>query len=860
MKQKFRLFVVWMMIFSLLAEGYAPLFAESSATDPLRVASDRYQATYKEYSTAVSSGAPLEEIQAKFNTYMEAYTQYQRLVTQTRGDTAVTNAPAETAGTTSAGETSSPATTADDAASVAVPADADTASGTLISSKIPQTAKGWFGKIFTHLKEKFLGKAGSKEMPLLEKIAWNIGKAIVPSFAVMLTTALLAPFSPVAMIVGGIVVGAAMGGLMTYAYEKRMNARYREIPKEDAKIWRDVTVSAAVEAVMAPFNLMTGGLFGMAGPTVGSAVTRVALTQAALGFTGSAISSGVGGVVKNIWARNVFHYPEKIAANEARIDAVLDAHVKSGQPLSETEIAELNRLQTEIDQMKGESYSSEDFTKDLKRAAVGSVISGFMGSVVSDKLYSYDKGRWADRLSIKLFGSTAQGKALSSVVSTIPTNFLGGMAGAELEKSFIRDDIKDLRSEQAKYAAGSPAYEYYQGVLTSMQSKHDSIKSTEAGFNSAANSVAVRAGQLSVQALKYNIYDAPKARKAAVEDLYRMQNKDWKKANEKYEAYQKVVEGKPELRNYRNPITYAKALQQYNQKASAARAEWMKQCVTAQNNEKLPENIALKEQVSQKFDREVKLNQMLELGRLSGGEKHVEAMMAVLKENNPEYAALPQDQLRYKAITAIARSYDDKYAQCTTKVNGLNETMKKYEDYKAGRIQLTEDEARVLEGRKSLISPSQYKAALVEQKVYEMKSNNVRWDVVEKRMPEILTQAEAETLNQYGGWNGVLVSEMYANGLARYKYDPEGRVNFAAEMKKLAAKIPGMVESGIVNDYKTEVNNAITGAIIPKITSGNAADDFLKTFTKSAITTGAGNAIDTVYNTSKERIMSGFKR
>ncbi|HNW36921.1 MAG TPA: hypothetical protein PKM25_18425, partial [Candidatus Ozemobacteraceae bacterium] len=62
------------------------------------------------------------------------------------------------------------------------------------------------------------------------------------------------------------------------------------------------------------------------------------------------------------------------------------------------------------------------------------------------------------------------------------------------------------------------------------------------------------------------------------------------------------------------------------------------------------------------------------------------------------------------------------------------------------------------------------------------------------------------------------------------------------------------------NDYKTDVNNAITGAILPKDTSGNVAEDFMKTFAKSAITTGTDNAIDTVYKTSKEAILSGFKR
>ncbi len=852
-KTTWRLPIVWMLVLTLLAQGLIPALAQDG--EVIQGKYRQYQSAYQAYAESVAAGAPLAETQAKLQAYLAAQKAYQESLPD-NGQTA----SGGTAGQAGAGSPSG----ADGSFLTAAGEDTrDTSAAGTTALQEPTAAEkqSWFGRMFTKVKETILGKPGAKEMPWWEKVLWSVGRSLVPSFGVMLATALLAPLSPVAMIAGGILVGAALGGIMTYAYEKRMNAKYRDVPKEDAKIWRDVTVSATIEAVMAPFNLATGGLFGMAGPTVGNAIYRVAATQAALGFAGSAVSSSVGGLVKNLWARHYFHYPEKIAAAEKRIDQILDTHMANGTPLTEAEIKELDSLRNQIDQMKGESYSHEDFLKDMKRAAVSSVISGFAGSVLSDRLYTYDKGRWADRLSVKIFGSTAKGKALSSLVSTLPTNFAGGAANAWLEKGFINDDIRDARAEQARYAPGTAAYEYYEKVIQGMTKKRDDISVAEAGLQTMGSSLAVRAAQLSVEALKHNLYDGPKARRAAIDQMYRENDPEWKKANELYEKYQKERENAPSITKIRNPANYARAQAAYLKRVEAARQDWLNQCLAAEKAQSTSANQAIYNQYAEKYDREYKLNQALELGRLQGGFAHVKAMKAILAEQNPELAKVSDSELTRLACQAIHESYVQKAELSTTRVNTIKETFKKYDDYKAGRIQLSEAEAKRLQGQVALISPSQYKAALVEQKVYAMKADNQRWDTVRSAMPRLLNEAESEMLARYGGWTRVLAAEAYANGLSKYKYNPDGSTSLAKEAKALFGSVPGQVTDKTVNQFKGQVNSAIASNLLPQSSEReNEFEDMMKTFARTALTTGHSVLIDGVLSSAKDRILSGFTR
>ena len=189
----------------------------------------------------------------------------------------------------------------------------------------------------------------------------------------------------------------------------------------------------------------------------------------------------------------------------------------------------------------------------------------------------------------------------------------------------------------------------------------------------------------------------------------------------------------------------------------------------------------------------------------------------------------------------------------------IEETFELKRKHKAGEVELSAEEAKLLTGQASVISPSQYKAALVEKYVYELKAGNTRWDDVERKMPAILARAEREMLAQYNNnWGSVLISEAYANGLAKYKYNPEGYVNFSAEMKKIASNIPTMLKNNILGEYTNEVNKAIISNVIPQNTAG--LDGYLSKFGETAINEATGKVINTVYDASSEKLVSSFFR
>ncbi len=835
----------------MLAQGIVPVFAGQSGAS---LTSAAYHRAYADYISAVEANASPEAINQKLQGYQAAKQRYE-------AEAGLKNDKVDS------GFNRDSVVSADDerisleSSSAAVNLSGEVAETV---SESENAKKFWHGirdfqsKVVTNGLRLLGGASAPGQMPLWERIAWTIGKSLLPTMGVVIATALLAPLSPVAMIIGGIVTGAALAGTMTYAYEKRMNAKYREVKKEEAKIWRDVSVQAAVEAVMAPFNLATGGLFGMVGPTVGNAIGKVALSQAIITFAGRTVSSQVGGAVKNLWAKKYFKYPEKIEACEARIDEILQSHMASEEPFSDEEIAELDKLRKEVDAMRGEMYTKEDAVKDLKRAGMAAAISGFAGSIISDRAYNSSFGRYADQASVKLFGSVARGKSISSLFSTMPVNFGSGMAGAALEKNFISGDIDQLRKEQSRHNKGSPIYEYYEKVISEKNQKKDSIDATKAGFDTMMNNFAVQSARLTVDAIKYNVYDGPRARKAAVESLYREKNPEWEKAGDLQKKYEALKANTPKALKYRSPVSYARAMASHKKIVDKARDEWLQQAMVAQNSDSLAQNISLKDQVKITYERDQKLNQILELGRLRGGEAHLNAMKKVLQAKNPELADASEEKLNSVAALAIRQTYFDKFENSTNKAENIQNLFEKRRQYKSGKLELSAAEAKLLSGRAAAVSPSHYKSALVERRVYELKSQNIRWKDVERQMPSIIASAEKQMLNEYGNnWGMVLTAEAYANGLAKYKYDPEGGVSFSDEMKKIVTNIPKMIKNNLLGEYTRQVNDAIISNVLPKDTSNDMLN-YVNTFGKTAVNEATGKVINSVYDASSETITSSF--
>ena len=129
-------------------------------------------------------------------------------------------------------------------------------------------------------------------------------------------------------------------------------------------------------------------------------------------------------------------------------------------------------------------------------------------------------------------------------------------------------------------------------------------------------------------------------------------------------------------------------------------------------------------------------------------------------------------------------------------------------------------------------------------------------------MPSLLGQSEKEMVQEYGGnWVKVLAAEAYANGLAKYKYSPDGNVGLGSRAANTIQKVPGMVSSQVVDDYKERVNTAIAQNILPQ--NANMENEFesvMSTFAKSALTSGHSALVEGVLGSAKGRILSSFNR
>ncbi|MBF0544178.1 MAG: hypothetical protein HQM08_07085 [Candidatus Riflebacteria bacterium] len=725
-----------------------------------------------------------------------------------------------------------------------------------LSNKLMQ--KDWEKAFFNKIRKMFSNKSAG-DMQLWEKIAWTVGRSLIPTLGVMVATACLAPLSPVAVIIGGIAVGALLGGLTTFAYDKRMN-HFTNTPEDDKHIWRDVAVQATVEGVMAPFNLATGCLCGMVGQSAGAAIYKIFATQAAVSFAGAGLSSVAGGLVKHAWATEVFQYPEKIKADQDQINKILYSHVHSNTPLSDAETAKLNSLRSDIDNMKGQDYSPADFKKDMESAAVTAAISGFAGPVLSEKLYQ--PGEWADSLSLKVFGTTAQGRQISGLFTNLPANFVSGAAQGELQKSFISSDIEQLKKQQANSPAGTAAYQYYANAIQQNEAKRNSVNVAQSGVDSMISNFTIRSTQLSVQALQYNLYDGPKARSNAISSEYRKNDPDWQKASDLYDKYQDAINNNPSPSEYKNPLDYTRAQAQQSSIIETSRKAWIAQCIVAQANENEAENQAKIHQISQTYDKQLRLNQLLELGQIRGGQAYTDAMKEVLKAQNPELANKSDDELNQLAYQAILKTYSDKQTECDTNLQQMDDTLNKYKNYKSGDLTLADKDAQVLTGKALLIAPSQYKAQLVQKQVYDLKGQGFTWDEVSQKMPQILSTAESQTFTRFGGnWNSLLVNEMYANGLAKYKYDPEGKLNVKDSMDNVKSSVTGLVKQGIISDYTEKTNNALISSLIPANSASQSTyENSMKTFAKPEALVVNSNLFSSIFSAGQKVFMGAFSK
>ena len=726
------------------------------------------------------------------------------------------------------------------------------------------------GDVVNKVKEDIAPTDG-KKMSLLEKVAWGLAKSIIPTAAV-LAFASVAALPITGLIVGAMVIGAITSGSLTYLFEKRSN-KFRDNKKSEMEILRDVTVSAATDGILAPFTMATGGLAATFGKASSKVIIQSAIRSAAVQFLGQSAAAGAGGLVKKAWADNYFHYDDKIKALQQEAQQIFDRHAAPGSaPLSDVEKARLNQIAVSIDEMKAQDYSVDHFKKDLQRAALSSFITGALGASMSGVAAN---SKAASLASLKLYGNTSKAGAIANWVTSNPTAFLNGSARAALEKHYIQDKIKETAEARNKYAPNSVSYYYYDNEVNRLQAQYDSINPWKKGIEAGVVNFAVQSVSLGVSLGKEKLINQPQRDKIAVNERYRAQSKEWQEADKIRQKIDTLKENnKPDPANYTDVIKYAKDKNAFNSQVNKLEHEAARLEIKAVEAQKLPDNLKLMETVKQSYAREQQLERNLEYARVMGQDNYLNAFKLKMRETNDSYKNMDDSQLTELAKTEISNQNKIAFEKARLELAVIDEkidkarivkdadgkdidSMESLREFAQNGRDLSPQEMRAIEFQAARISPSVYKAKVVNVKINEMRATGASDEQIVKASDQIYAAAEKQMLSKYGNnWISVMYAEFASKQLNQMRYNDEGIVNLKEQLKKLiGVEAPQKIETDIVSHYKNEVNASIEEQLMPnsKVLEGDDLGSlFINTslsslFKKLVIEEGSSKLMDSAY-------------
>ncbi|HNX76581.1 MAG TPA: hypothetical protein PLM07_19505 [Candidatus Rifleibacterium sp.] len=682
-----------------------------------------------------------------------------------------------------------------------------------------------------------------KEMSKAEEIAWSIGKALLPTLAVMaFSAAVVCPLAWV--VIGAVVVGATAAGALTMAYELRKNS-FRNPGEKKAmdKILREVSIQAAVSGAMAPFNMLTGGLVQTVGPLTVKTIVQTAAKAGAVSFLGSTVSNVAKGTVTNLWYDHYYNYDER--------EKQLNEKIKRLSAISDPTTEEQNELVAalkDLDTIKKEKYTWDNFRKDETKAMVSAGISGVLGGIAG-RLGA--ESSWAKIASSKLFGSTSKANLLSNAVISNPFAFATGAASAAVDKKEILNQIAYNRQVQSKYAKGSPAWNYYEGKIIDLETAYKSVSLSEAGKSAMLSNAAQQVAVVGTSLAKTRLWDLPSQKRQKVQQAYEEQDADWQKANEVRQRLEIRKANRPQPAEYSTKSEYSKALKQYTREVNSLRTEYQAAKAQASDAQSSASNKQVVKEIQKQVSGELEYARQSELARALGRENYVEFKMKELGKN-PENEGLSEIELRQKANAEVAKGYEDaakanalRLATMEEKANRqTQELLGKVEkgndgkhyvvvtdekgvevmrtEYKSGEgafwaarikggtaaeMKQAEIDAVVRRAYNSsaMVKPTSFRNEYVNMRVNQLRAEGMSESQIDRKLGGIVDEANGKMLTTYGGWNGVAKSEMLAAGLEKAKYDDGAAPD--------AGKIVDFLKRTLTNKTISTVESELSGNI-----------------------------------------------
>lgn len=688
----------------------------------------------------------------------------------------------------------------------------------------------------------------AKEMSKLEEIAWSVGKALLPTLAVMaLSAALVCPLGWV--VVGAVLAGAATSAIITYAYEKRKNSfRTAENKKPDSEILKEVSINAAISGALAPFNMLTGGMLQTIGPLTAKTIVTSAVKAGAVSFAGSTVSNVVKAGVTNLWYDHYYNYDEKEAELKSKIK---NLYLKG--TLTSSEEAELVACLEELDTITKKKYTIDNFIQDEKSALASAAISGILGGIAGR---FGAETKLAKTVSSKLFGTTSKANLISNAVISNPFAFASGAASAQIQKESIIKKIEDYRLEQLRYEEGSNAWNYYEAEITELENSYMSIKLSDAGKNAMISNASTQLAMVSVSLAKTRLIDMPAEKAKKVQSTYESESEEWKKADNIRQQLEIKKSLKPKPSDFATRREYTAALRDYSQELGDLKNAYTAAKAEAAASQNSPENKELIKEIKKEVEAEIEFNREAELAKSLGRESYIEFKMKNLasKEENAgkspaEIREMAQDEVTKGYFKAAEKSnakieqMEKKLDVQTSELFGsleegddgktyvvvrdehgqvLKQTQFKYGDaasFKDKMFSTTTEElqraeveniVRQVYNSSSMVKPSAYRNEYVNMKVNEMRGQGYSEAQIDKNLSAIVKEANTKTYNQFGNsWENIAKAEILAAGLERAKYDDGA----APTIDKVVTFVKSTLSSKTVSTVQSEFSGGVKTAI-----------------------------------------------
>ncbi len=686
-----------------------------------------------------------------------------------------------------------------------------------------------------------------KEMSKAEEIAWSIGKALLPTLAVMaFSAAVVCPLAWV--VIGAVAVGATAAGAMTLAYELRKNS-FRDEGQKKAmdKIMREVSIQAAISGALAPFNMLTGGLVQSVGPMTVKTIVSTAAKAGAISFLGSTVSNVAKGAVTNLWYDHYYNYDEREKELKGRI-ASLSAIAEPSEEQQKDLIAALK----ELDTISKEKYTWDNFRKDEKKALVSAGISGVAGGIAG-RLGA--ESSWAKVVSSKLFGSTSKANLVSNAVISNPFAFATGAASAAVEKREILNQIEYNRLLQSKYEKDSPAWLYYEGKIADLETAYKNINLAEAGKSAMISNAATQVAVVGTSLAKTRLWDLPSQKRQKIQETYEEQSPEWQKANDVRQRLEIRKADRPQPGDYATRRQYSQALKQYAREVNNLRTEYQAAKVEASHAQSSADNKQLLKDIEKQVSQEIEHSRQAELARALGRENYVDFKMKELSKDS-ENEGLSTQELRQKAELEVAKGYEEaakanalKLAKMEEKANRQTQELvgkvEKDNDGKHYVVVTDENGAEVMrteyksgEGAhwtnrisggtaaemkqaeidnvvrraynaSAMVKPTSFRNEYVNMRVNQLRAEGYTEKQIDGHLGGIVDEANAKTLSTFGGWNGVAKSEILASGLEKARYDDGA----APDLNKMVDFLKKTLSNKTISTVENELSGGIQNGL-----------------------------------------------